>query len=61
MRNVLVFPDGSEHDFLYPTNREIKEGECLQVHLSGNENIHILKVKEIQRTEKAIFYLLDYV
>ncbi|MBU5262050.1 hypothetical protein [Bacillus atrophaeus] len=60
MRNILVFPDGNQHDFLYPTNREIEEGERLQVHLSNSESIHVLTVKEIQKTEKAVFYLLDY-
>ncbi|KAF2421629.1 hypothetical protein [Bacillus subtilis] len=60
MRNILVFPDGNQHDFLYPINRDIEVGERLQVHLSSSESIHVLVVKEIQKTEKAVFYLLDY-
>lgn len=59
MRNVLVFPDGSYYDFMYPSNREIKEGERLQVHISNSENVHVLRVNEIQRTEKVIFYMLE--
>lgn len=59
MRNVLIFPDGSEQDFLYPSNRDIFEGEKLQVQLQDN-SIQILEIHYIQHTDKIIYYHLKY-
>ena len=59
MRNVLVFPDGSQHDFMYPTNRDIEVGEKLQVQFK-DDSIHVLIVKNIEKTDKVIYYYLSY-
>ncbi len=58
MRNILVFPDGSEQDFQYPSNREIKVGEKLQVQLK-DETVHIIQISKIQKEEKAVYYYLS--
>ena len=55
MRNILVFPDGTEQDFLYPDNRVIFVGEKLQVQMQCN-SVHILEIYNIQHTDKIIYY-----
>lgn len=59
MRNILIFPDGGQQSFMYPENREIIVGEQLQVQLK-DENIHILRVERIQKTDNAVYYHLSY-
>ncbi|KUF34401.1 hypothetical protein CN498_21790 [Bacillus thuringiensis] len=59
MRNILVFPDGTEQDFLYPDNRVIFVGEKLQVQMQCN-SVHILEIYNIQHTDKIIYYHLKY-
>jgi hypothetical protein len=59
MRNILVFPDGSEHQFMYPTNRTIEVGEQLQVDMEDG-NTHLLKVLEIQKTDLEVYYHLGF-
>ncbi|MEB9419911.1 hypothetical protein [Bacillus cereus group sp. BfR-BA-01318] len=59
MRNVLVFPDGTEQDFMYPHNRDVLVGEKLQVQMKDNA-LHILEVWNIQHTDKVIYYHLKY-
>lgn len=59
MRNILVFPDGSEHQFQYPTNREVEVGDKLQVQLQ-DDNLHIMKIAEIDKQEKAVYYKLAF-
>jgi len=59
MRNILVFPDGTEQDFMYPPNREITVGEKLQAEWL-DDTVHIYTVREIEKTEKAIYYYLSY-
>lgn len=58
MRNVLVFPDGTEHDFMYPKNREVTVGEQLQI-LTKDDVIHILTLNRIQKTDQVIYYHLS--
>jgi hypothetical protein len=58
MRNILVFPDGTMQDFMYPTNREIVVGEKLQIHMSDN-SVYIMQVVRIEKKEKAIYYYLQ--
>lgn len=58
MRNVLVFPDGSKHDFMYPTDRDIDIGSPFQVQMK-DDSIRVLRVKSIEKTEKAIYYYLE--
>ncbi len=58
MRNILVFPDGSEQDFQYPSNRDLEVGEKLQVQLK-DEIIHVMQITQIIRKEKAIHYHLS--
>lgn len=59
MRNILVFPDGTEHQFQYPVNREVEVGSKLQVQLQ-DDNIHLMKVTEIDKQEKAVYYKLGF-
>lgn len=59
MRNVLIFPDGSRQEFMYPSNRDIELGEALQLQLS-DESIQVLKVVSIDRQEKEIHYQLGF-
>lgn len=59
MRNILIFPDGTEHDFMYPTNRDIVVGSKFQVELSDNR-VDVLTVKHIQKTDREIYYHLSY-
>lgn len=58
MRNILVFPDGSEHHFQYPKNRELEIGETLQAQLQ-DETIHVMTVVRVEKKEKEIFYHLE--
>ncbi len=57
MRNILVFPDGTEQDFLYPINREILVGETLTAELIGGSAL-LFTIEEIRPEEKAIRYIL---
>jgi|GEM_PF-2762983 len=59
MRNVLVFPDKSEHDFMYPVNRDIHIGERLQVQFQDH-TVHVLVVTDIKKTDKVIYYYLSF-
>ena len=45
----MVFPDGTKHQFMYPTNRTIEYGEQLQVDMSDG-NTHVLKIIDIMKT-----------
>jgi hypothetical protein len=58
MRNVLLFPDGTEQDILYPKDREITEGQKLQVHMK-DDSFRYLSVSHIQKTDKIIYYHLS--
>lgn len=58
MRNILVFPDSSEKDFMYPANRDISVGDVLQAEMKDN-SIHLLKVSDIQKSQKEIRYILE--
>jgi hypothetical protein len=58
MRNVLLFPDGTEHDFMYPTNREVQVGDKLQVQMR-DDSISVLTVSHIQKTDLVIYYHLS--
>lgn len=57
MRNILVFPDGNHRDFQYPADRDVEVGSSFQVQLL-DDNVHVLSVDSIERTEKAIYYYL---
>lgn len=57
MRNILVFPDGTKHPFMYPNNREVEVGTPLQTILA--DRVEILKVSRIVKTEKEIYYHLS--
>jgi hypothetical protein len=57
MRNILVFPDGTEQDFMYPPNRDIEVGETLVVHML-DDSIQIMKVTRIEKKEREIRYYL---
>ncbi|WP_067923949.1 hypothetical protein [Alicyclobacillus shizuokensis] len=59
MRNVLVFPDGKEQDFMYPANRDVEVGTPLQVEMADG-SVHILHVTEIIREDRKILYKLSY-
>ena len=59
MRNVLLFPDGTEHDFMYPTNRDVQVGQKLQVQMQ-DDSIRVLTITHIQQTDKVIYYHLSY-
>lgn len=61
MRNVLVFPDKTEVDFMYPADREIEVGGKL-VCESENEVKHLLEIEkiEVNKEKRTIFYHLKY-
>ena len=59
MRNILVFPDGSEQDFMYPPNREVDVGVELQATMADG-SIHVFKVSTIKPEAKRILYFLSY-
>jgi hypothetical protein len=59
MRNVFLFPDGHEQDFMYPANRDVEVGTELQV-VMLDDSVHILRVAEITQEEKRIVYRLEY-
>lgn len=58
MRNVLLFPDGTEHDFMYPVNREVQVGDKFQIEMRDN-SIRVLKLSHIQKTDTIIYYHLS--
>lgn len=58
VRNILVFPDGTKEQFMYPSNRTIEVGEQFQVTLGSNT--HILKVESIDKKDIEVFYYLSY-
>jgi len=59
MRNILVFPDGTEQDFMYPPNRDVVVGTELNV-VMMDDSVHKLKVIRIEPGEKKILYYLSY-
>jgi hypothetical protein len=59
MRNILVFPDGTMQDFMYPADREIQEGEVLRS-IGMDDSVHMLRVTSIVKEEKRILYYLHY-
>jgi hypothetical protein len=59
MRNILVFPDGSTQDFMYPPNRDIDVGEKLQIQML-DDSVQIMQIYKIEKKEKAIYYYLKY-
>jgi hypothetical protein len=59
MRNILVFPDGTQQDFMYPQDRDIEVGTELQVTMM-DDSVHRMKVSSIEREEKRILYRLTY-
>jgi hypothetical protein len=59
MRNILVFPDGTEQHFMYPPNRDIQVGEKLVVHMMDDSH-RIFTVVEIYQKDKSIYYRLSY-
>lgn len=59
MRNILVFPDGKEQDFMYPPNRDITVGVQLQIQMD-DDSTRVMSVKHIQKTDKEIYYHLDF-
>jgi hypothetical protein len=59
MRNVLIFPDGTHHHFMYPTNRDIEIGQKLQLSLS-DDSIHVLTVSSIEKNETGVYYHLSF-
>jgi hypothetical protein len=59
MRNILLFPDGTEQDFMYPPNREIEVGTKLEIAMMDG-SIHILRVAEIIKEEKKVCFKLVY-
>lgn len=59
MRNILVFPDGSRQDFMYPPNRELSIGDDLQAQMK-DDSLVALKISDILVQEKEIHYLLSY-
>jgi hypothetical protein len=59
MRNVLLFPDGTSQDFMYPPNREVEVNEMISVTML-DDSVHNMEIKHIERTEKVIYYHLAY-
>jgi hypothetical protein len=59
MRNVLLFPNGHEQDFMYPPNRDIEVGTELEI-VMLDDSVHRLKVGQIIPEEKRIVYVLQY-
>jgi hypothetical protein len=59
MRNVLVFPNGQEEDFMYPKDRDVVKGTEFSITML-DESVHVLKVSKIVREEKRIVYNLSY-
>jgi len=59
MRNVLVFPDGTEQDFMYPPDRDVTVGEKLVLQMTDNSEHHFV-VAEIVHEAKRILYKLSY-
>lgn len=59
MRNILIFPDGTEQHFMYPANREVEVGEKLQVILK-DDIVHVLTISKIEKKEKDVYYYLDF-
>lgn len=57
MRNILIFPDGSRQDFMYPSNRDLKEGEDLQVQMK-DDSIILFKICSIEVKEKEVHFTL---
>lgn len=59
MRNILLFPDGKEEDFMYPPNRDIVVGEKLQLAMHDGST-QLLNIVDIVQEEKRILYKLEY-
>lgn len=59
MRNILVFPDGSQHPFMYPMNRDINEGDKLKVVLQ-DDSIEVMTIQKIEQKGKDIYYYLSF-
>jgi hypothetical protein len=58
MRNILLFPNGTKKDFMYPENREVVVGETFQVEMK-DDSIHVMKIDRIEQLEKEIIYHLS--
>lgn len=57
MRNVLILPDGTRQEFMYPSNRDIEVGEQLQIQMK-DDSIVIASVSAIEQHGREIHYLL---
>jgi hypothetical protein len=57
MRNVLILPNGSRQEFMYPSNRDIAVGEQFNIQMK-NDSIQVASVYDIQTHDREIHYLL---
>lgn len=60
MRNFLVFPDGTRIDFMYPSNRDIGVGTRFNL-TNEEDQIKVIEVKNIEKTEKEVLFYVDYI
>lgn len=60
MRNFLVFPDGTRIDFMYPSNRDIEVGTRFNL-TNEEDQIKVIEVKNIEKTEKEVLFYVDYI
>ncbi len=59
MRNILILPDGTEVDFMYPKDRQIIVGTRLNV-VMEDDSLRLYNVFNIVQKDHAILYYLNY-
>jgi len=59
LRCILVFPDETQVQFMYPEEREIVEGELLQAQLVDG-NVHVLQVSSIYKQDDRTYFYLSF-
>lgn len=59
MRNILILPDGTQQDFMYPSNRKIRKGETLRVEMM-DDVVHHIYIIHIEKKEDSILYYTSY-
>lgn len=53
----MILPDGSRHEFMYPSNRDIDVGEKFSIQMNS-DSVQVATVYEIETHDREIHYLL---
>ncbi|MBR2246095.1 hypothetical protein [Oceanobacillus profundus] len=59
MRNVLIFPEGYEIDFMYPKDKDLEVD--LELEVKTNKGLEKVKIFDIKIQGNSIYYYLQYV